>query len=65
MIPGLALDRCGVRKLRELVRGCSHQCQLTLFREHEQQILIAQQHELAVAVPAAFPLALAILEVDA
>ena len=41
------------------------QSQFPLLRQRQQQVLVGQQDDLAVAVASAFPLALAVLEVDA
>src|SRR5262249_45207174 len=65
MVPGLALESREPGELRELIRGCSNQGQLTVLRQHQQQVLVGQQNELAVAVTSALPLALPVLEVDA
>ena len=65
VVPGLTLDRRETREFGELAGGGPDQRQLSLLREHEQQVLVRQQDELAVAVASAFPLALAVLEVNA
>src|SRR5262245_66038583 len=65
MIPGLALDRREPRELRELVRGRPDQRQFALLRQRQQQVLVRQKNDLAVTVAPAFPLALAVLKIDA
>src|SRR5436309_8853006 len=65
VVPGLAFECRESRDLGELVGGRPDQRRLTLLRQHQQQVLVGKQDELAVAVASAFPLALAVLEVDA
>ena len=65
MIPGLAFNRFELCDLSELIGSSLHQRELTFFRQHENQILIGQQDDLAVTVSSAFPLALAVLQIDA
>src|SRR5215213_9456191 len=65
MVPCLALECRKLRKRRELIRLRLYQRELTLFRHNEQQALIGQQDHLAVTVSLAFPLELAVLEIDA
>ena len=52
-------------EFRELVGGRANQRRLTLLRQHQQHVLVGRQDELPAAVASAFPLALAVLDVDA
>ena len=66
VVPGLAFDRFEARYLCELDRRCARPAPARLPQTLRcSRILIGQQQDLAVAEAAAFPLATAVLEIDA
>ncbi len=64
VVPGPAFDRGETRELVEPVGTRRDEGQLAALGQHEQDALLAQQDELAVAVTPAFPLTLAVVDVD-